>query len=69
MGDMVDIFRDMRDRKRRLRAKYGMPCPRCCVEQPHRQPTILLPGAMCRVHRPAYRDPRQFLTDAERADV
>lgn len=69
MGDMGEIFNAMRDHKRRIRAKYGVPCPRCCVEQPFRQPTILLPGAVCRVHRPIYRDPRQLLTDAEKANV
>lgn len=66
MGDMGDIFNAMRDHKRDLRERFGIQCPRCKIEQPKRQPTILLPGQRCRVHKPAYVDPRPRLTDAER---
>jgi hypothetical protein len=62
---MGDLYRDMRDHKKALRNRYGVACPKCQQEQPLRQPTILLPGALCRVHRPPYRDPRPRLTDEQ----
>lgn len=65
MSDMGDMYRDLREYKRTLRAKFGVPCPRCKAEQPRRQPTILQPGDRCRVHRPAYVDPRPELTQAD----
>lgn len=65
MSDMADYYRDFRDHKRRVRQSYGIPCPRCQSEQPKRQPTILLPGAKCKVHRLAYVDPRPRLTKEE----
>lgn len=68
MGDMGDLYRDLRDHKRAVRQRYGVPCPKCQEEQPRRAPTILLPGALCRVHRPGYRDPRPPLTDEQWAN-
>jgi len=62
MSEMGEFYKDMREHKRNVRAKYGVPCPKCREEQPRRQPTILLPGHQCKVHRPAYRDPRPPLT-------
>ena len=56
MGDMADLFRDLREHKRDLRARLGVPCPQCRVKQPKREPSILLPGQRCRVD--GYRDPR-----------
>ncbi|MFS0771074.1 hypothetical protein [Sphingomonas sp. 1P08PE] len=65
MSDMIDMYRDLRDMRRMIRARFGAPCPRCQQEQPLRQPTLLTPGGKCRVHRPAYRDPRPELTQAD----
>ena len=67
MSDMGEMFRDLRDHKRRVREKFGQPCPRCQSEQPRRQPTILLPSQRCRVHKPAFIDPRPRLTDDQYA--
>jgi hypothetical protein len=65
MGDMGDIFNDMRDERRRLRAEFGVPCPQCRVKQPKREPSILLPGQRCKVD--GYRDPRPRLDDQNRS--
>lgn len=65
MSDMIDMYRDMKDLNKLLRAKFGVQCPRCQIEQPERQPTILLPGRRCKVHKPPYRDPRPELTQAD----
>lgn len=62
MSDMVEMFRGMKEARKMLRDRYGVPCPRCREEQPLRQATILKPGDRCRVHRPAYVDPRPTLT-------
>jgi len=58
MSDMIDMYRDLKEYRARMRAAFGRPCPRCIAEQPKRQPTILEPGRRCKVHKPAYRDPR-----------
>lgn len=64
MGDMGDIYNAMREERRALRAKFGIPCPHCRDKQPKREPTILLPGQRCKVD--GYRDPRPRLTEEER---
>lgn len=56
MGDMGDDFRAMREQRKELREKLGVPCPRCVEFLKKASPAILLPGQLCRVHR--YRDPR-----------
>ena len=65
MGDMGNIYRDMKDWRRLERQTFGMKCPKCQQEQPQRQPTVLLPGASCWVHRPYYVDPRPRLTQED----
>lgn len=62
---MIDMYRDLKELKAMRRKRFGVPCPRCKAEQPKRQPTILEPGHRCRVHRPAYVDPRPELTQAD----
>jgi hypothetical protein len=57
MGDMGDLYNDLRAERRETRARLGMPCPRCNEMQPKRTPSILLPGQRCRVD--GYRDPRE----------
>ena len=54
MGDMGDLYNDLRDERR---DRLGVPCPQCRVKQPKRTPTILLPGQRCKVD--GYRDPRK----------
>jgi hypothetical protein len=56
MGDMADIFNDMKERRRKRRAELGVNCPRCNQVQPKRIPSILLPGQRCKVD--GYVDPR-----------
>lgn len=50
---MGDVFRAMKDRRRRVREELGRECPDC---PPNRNASILLPGQRCRVD--GYRDPR-----------
>jgi hypothetical protein len=56
MGDMDDVFNDMKEHRRKVRAKYGVNCPQCNVKQPKRVPSVLLPGQKCKVD--GYIDPR-----------
>lgn len=56
MGDMGDLYNDLRAHRKEIRVKYGVPCPMCNVKQPKRQPTILLPSQRCKVD--GYVDPR-----------
>lgn len=63
MGDVGDDFNAHREHKKKLRAKYGKPCPKCQELLPKAHPSILLPGQTCRIH--GYRDPRSHLTDEE----
>lgn len=65
MGDAIDDYRALKQFRRLRRERFGVPCPRCQAEQPKRQPTILEPGDRCRVHRPAYVDPRPELTQQD----
>lgn len=60
MGDMGDIFNDLRAHVKGLRTRYGVPCPRCRIKQPKRMPSILLPQQRCKVD--GYVDPRPRLT-------
>lgn len=60
MGDMGDLYNDLRDHRRELRTKFGVCCPRCREKQPRREPSILLPQQRCKVD--GYVDPRPRLT-------
>lgn len=57
MSEMGDDWRAVKDERRRLRLKYGEPCPKCVELLPRANPTILLPGQVCRIHK--YKDPRK----------
>lgn len=61
MGDMGDDFRAWRDDRRDFRRKHGIACPKCGEVRPKAQPSILLPGQVCRVD--GYRDPRTRAAD------
>ena len=67
MSEMCEVFRAMKDHKKRLREKYGAPCPECKRLLPKASPSILLPQQMCRIHK--YRDPRPDLTEEEWSKV
>ena len=60
-GDMGEIFNALRKDRRRLRAEYGINCPRCAEVRPRAHPSILLPQQRCKVD--GYRDPRPRLPD------
>jgi hypothetical protein len=63
MGDMGDIFNGFRAMKKELRRKYGKPCPKCEQLLPKANPSILLPGQTCRIHK--WRDTRPLTTIPE----
>ncbi len=63
MSDECEVFNAIKDHKKRLRAKYGIPCPECVKKLPKACPTILLPQQRCRIHK--YVDQRPELTDAQ----
>lgn len=66
MGDVGDVYNDVRDHRRAMRGAFGIACPRCKEKRPRAQPSILLPQQACRVD--GYRDPRPRLTqEQERA--
>lgn len=56
MGDMIDMFRDLKEIRKERRRLLGIPCPKCNEKQPKRTPTLLMPGQRCKVD--GYRDPR-----------
>lgn len=56
MGDMADIFNDMKEYRRKLRREHGVECPKCKQFRPKTNASILLPGQRCRVD--GYIDPR-----------
>ena len=56
MGDMADIFNDIKQQRRLLRQKYGSECPKCKQLRPKTNASILLPGQKCLVD--GYIDPR-----------
>lgn len=67
MSDYGDFCKEMRDLRRERRMKYGVPCPRCVELLPKANPSILLPGQICKIHK--YRDPRkrERITSDERS--
>lgn len=67
MSEVAEIYQGMKDHKKRLRAKYGVNCPECVRLLPRANPTILLPGQRCKIHK--YTDPRDELTDQQWSDV
>lgn len=60
MGDVGDLFNDLREHRRDLRARFGVSCPRCATARPKASPSILLPQQRCKVD--GYRDQRPRLT-------
>jgi hypothetical protein len=66
-SDIAVEWREAKEHKKKLRAKYGVKCPRCIAERPRADPSVLLPGARCKVHY--YHDPRPRLTQAQHAEM
>lgn len=62
MSDYGELCRELREERRELRAKYGVPCPECVRLLPKASPSILLPQQRCRIH--GYRDQRPRLDAA-----
>ena len=50
MGDMGDMWNEVKKDRQRKREKYGKPCPECQRLLPKAHPSILLPGQRCRIH-------------------
>ena len=65
MGDMGDLWRDLKDHRREQRQKLGVECPECRNHRPRAHPSILLPGQRCKVD--GYRDPRDRAEKAREA--
>ncbi len=63
MSEVAEMYAGMKSFNKKLRAKYGMPCPECQRLLPKAHPKILLPGHRCKMHR--YTDPRPELTQAD----
>lgn len=55
----------MKELRKYQRERLGSPCPECQSRLPRAHPKILLPGQVCRAHKPHYRDPRRQPTDDE----
>lgn len=49
MGDMAEMYRDLREARREERARLGVDCPGCRKARPKASPTRLMPGRRCRV--------------------
>lgn len=67
MSDMVEMFKDTREHHKRMRAAFGVQCPKCREKQPKRSPSILLPQQRCKVD--GYRDERPELTSEQHQSV
>lgn len=67
MNDMAEIWNDVRDRRRKMRAAFGIECPRCKEKRPKSNASILLPGQYCKVD--GYRDPRGKITPKQKRDL
>lgn len=58
---MGEYFKDLKEHRKMLREKFGVPCPGCKVKRPKANPTILLPQQTCKVC--GYKDPRPRLNE------
>jgi len=69
MSDMIDMFRAMKDIRKFERETFGVKCPVCVEKLPKAHAKILLPGQVCRAHKPNYRDPRSHITKQEYSEA
>jgi hypothetical protein len=65
VSDAIDDFRALKDMRARERTVFGVKCPACIDCLPKAQPKVLLPGQICRAHKPFYRDLRPEPTPSE----
>ena len=65
MSDMIDAFRDLKAIRKAERQTFGVACPVCVERLPRAQPKVLLPGQVCRAHKPHYRDERPPITNEQ----
>ena len=63
MSDYGDMCRDIKEAKRAVRDKHGIPCPMCVKLLPKASPTILLPQQKCKIH--GYKDFRPRTKETE----
>ena len=56
MGDMGELYNAMKDQRKEIRAKLGIECEDCKRLLPKANPSILLPGQKCKMHK--FRAPR-----------
>jgi len=61
-SDYGDLCKELRDEKREMRAKHGVPCPKCIQLLPRANPSILLPKQRCKIH--GYQDQRKRIADS-----
>jgi hypothetical protein len=54
--DAGAVWLDLKQNRRKLRAKFGHECPECREHRPKADATILLPGQRCKVD--GFRDRR-----------
>ena len=65
MSDTIDMFKALKELRQHERRIFGRPCPDCAIKRPKAQPKILLPGQLCRAHKPHYRDDRPEPTNEQ----
>lgn len=59
MGDMADMYRGIKEIRKKAREEHGIKCWLCQELYPKREPTVLLPGRKCKVCD--YQDTRPWL--------
>lgn len=62
---MIDAFKVLKKLRTAERKAFGQPCPVCREQRPKAQPKVLLPGQVCRAHKPHYRDERPDITQEQ----
>ena len=56
MGDMGELYNAMKAERREIRTRLGIECEDCKRLLPKANPSILLPGQKCKMHK--FRAPR-----------
>lgn len=51
MGDMGELFNDLKAIRRKVRTEIGIECAVCKAARPRGNATIMLPGDRCKVCR------------------
>lgn len=63
MSEMGEDFKAFSEHKKRLKEKFGKPCPECVRLLPKAQPKILMPQGFCKMHK--FKDQRPELTQED----